>query len=118
MASSGDKVIERSFSGFDGHFFEVIACRRWSLIDRTELPQGGEPPIITFKKGARSIRLFCSWTLMYLGESSMIGSCLSLFLAFVSSNFRCKSERLGRLSLILRSSDFDLADHDGRELGA
>ncbi|KAL0815682.1 hypothetical protein Bca101_072126 [Brassica carinata] len=109
MASSGEKVIERSFSGFDGHFFVVIACRRWSLIDRTELPQGGEAPIITFKKGARSIRLFCSWTLMSLGESSMIGSCLSPFLAFVSSNFHRKSERLGRLSLILRSSDLEFS---------
>ncbi|KAL0758456.1 hypothetical protein Bca101_074606 [Brassica carinata] len=109
MASSGEKLIEESFSSFDGHFFEVIACRRWSLTDRTESPQGGKPPIIKFKKRARSTRLFRSWTLRSLDESSRMGSCLSPFLAFVSSNFRRKSERLGRLSLILRSSDFELS---------
>ncbi|KAF3573118.1 hypothetical protein F2Q69_00059779 [Brassica cretica] len=38
-----------------------------------------------------------------------MGSCLSPFLAFISSNFRRKSERLGRLSLILWSSDFELS---------
>ncbi|KAL0660690.1 hypothetical protein Bca4012_097527 [Brassica carinata] len=109
MASSDEKVIEGSFSGFDGHFFEVAACRRWSLTDRTESPQGGEPPIITFKKGVRTTRLFCRWTLRSLGDSSSIGSCPSPFLAFVISSFRRKSERLGRLSLILRSSDFELS---------
>ena len=73
MASSDEKVIEGSFSGFDGHFFEVTACHRWSLTDRTESPQGGESPIITFKKGAGSTRLFCRWTLRSLDESSTMG---------------------------------------------
>ncbi|KAL0753384.1 hypothetical protein Bca101_091052 [Brassica carinata] len=109
MASSDEKVIEGSFSGFDGYFFEVTACRRWSLTDRIESPQGDEPPIIKFKKGARSTRLFCRWTLRSLDESTTIGSCPSPFLAFVTSSFRRKSERLGRLSLILRSSDFELS---------
>ena len=84
MASSGEKVIEESFSGFDGHFFEVTACRRWFLADRTESPQGGEPPIITFRNRARSARLFCSWILKSLDKFSMIDPCFSLVLAFVS----------------------------------
>ncbi|KAL0684677.1 hypothetical protein Bca4012_051525 [Brassica carinata] len=109
MASSDEKVIEGSFSGFDGHFFEVSSCHRWSLTDRTESPQGGEPPIITFTKGVRMTRLFCRWTLRSLDESSSIGSCPSPFMAFVTPSLRCKSERLGRLSLILRSSDFELS---------
>ena len=109
MASLGENVIEESFSGFDGHFFEVIACRRWSFADRTESPQGGEPPIITFRKFGSTIRLFLSRVPKLLGESLTMDSCLSSFLDFASSSFRRKSERLGQLSLILRSSDFELS---------
>ncbi|KAG2265792.1 hypothetical protein Bca52824_072871 [Brassica carinata] len=121
MASSGEKVIEESFSGFDGHLFEVIACRRWSFTDRTESPQGGEPPMITFRKLDSTTRLFLSRVLKSLGESSMIGEfltlgessttdlCPSSFLDLATSILRRKSECFGRLSLILRSSDFELS---------
>ena len=77
--------------------------------------------MITSKKFDSTTHLFLNSVLKSLGESSTTGKslttdvslitelCLLKLLDFTSSSLRRKSERFGRLSLILRSSDLELS---------